>query len=109
MRREFTRNGEVLYHGCNVEVKIDNEMMSRAAKISINKGGSIFICHNNQYWIGEDADNKFKYRYSWYIGHIKDGDHICSVITIKKIYSYEERERERLRAIRILTKAKIIK
>jgi hypothetical protein len=51
-------------HGCKVTCTIFGEKITDA-KISINEDGTPYICHNNEKFQGDSANDKLGYQYSW--------------------------------------------
>ncbi len=51
-------------HGDRVTVTIGGEDITDA-KISISKGGDIYVCHNDKNFNGAGAEDKLGYEYSW--------------------------------------------
>ena len=62
--RKTNINGKEFYHGQLITCYIQDEYTEDAA-ISINTNGEVYVCQNVR--DGADANDKFSYKYSWYL------------------------------------------
>jgi hypothetical protein len=54
-------------HGDRITCVISGEEITDA-KISINRNGNVYICHNRATKSGSQPSNKLGYSYGWYLG-----------------------------------------
>lgn len=114
MKKKFKFRGVEFKHGSSVRfLSIYDEELIKDAKIAII-ADHIYICHNNHDWIGTNIKNKFGYKYSYFIGEITEGlnneqiGDISRSIKLERIMTYEDRQKEKIEAIKLLQKSGII-